>query len=388
MKEADIFIYDVIGGGFFYEGVTAKSFLRQFKELEKANDRINVHINSPGGDVWEGLAIANTIAASKKEIHTYNDGLAGSMGFTIFMSGHTRHAAKNSINLIHNVSGSVWGNAQKMREAAQMIDAHDEIIAQSIADRSGLSIEDVKAKWLDYKDHFLTSKDAFDEKLIDVLEDYTSENIPENVQNLTADQLFNHYSTSKNKETFVQKIAAKMHSFQNSNNSFLENNPDNMFGSKFKKLSALVDGVKNGGEITTEDIDAVNNELEALGLKGLKVVDAETFANVENQLPALEAKVTDLEGQISAANTAKTVAEAAKATAEESLATATESITALTADRDAMKALAEKFGAKAGDTHTNPKKEKDEDTSEQEEGAKFEDYAHNQAALAEIKNLG
>ena len=123
-KEATIFIYGVIGG-FDYEKWqfinTADSFLEDFKKVESEADTIHVKINSPGGNVWDGLAMFNAMNNSEKTIITYNDGICYSMAALLLLAGDKSVGNSNSLLMLHNVISAVWGNAQQMREEACLL---------------------------------------------------------------------------------------------------------------------------------------------------------------------------------------------------------------------------------------------------------------------------
>ncbi|EOI1389896.1 ClpP-like prohead protease/major capsid protein fusion protein [Klebsiella oxytoca] len=82
-NEADIYIYDEIG----YWGVTAKQFVNDLKALGDVS-HINLHINSPGGDVFDGIAIFNALKHHGAAITVHIDGLAASMASVIAMVGN------------------------------------------------------------------------------------------------------------------------------------------------------------------------------------------------------------------------------------------------------------------------------------------------------------
>ncbi|ENB8953032.1 Clp protease ClpP, partial [Escherichia coli] len=82
--EADIYIYDEIG----FWGVTAKQFVSDMNALGDIT-HINLHINSPGGDVFEGIAIFNALKNHGAAITVYVDGVAASMASLIAMAGDT-----------------------------------------------------------------------------------------------------------------------------------------------------------------------------------------------------------------------------------------------------------------------------------------------------------
>src|SRR5690606_27365480 len=113
-----------------------------FNELEDIHDRINVHINSPGGSVWDMLPIFNAIKSSKKEVHTYVDGIAFSAGAMILLAAKKGnvHMAKGSLMMLHAVSTGRYGNARAFRREAETLDTYDEVLGQLIADRTGKSL--------------------------------------------------------------------------------------------------------------------------------------------------------------------------------------------------------------------------------------------------------
>ncbi|WP_432263881.1 Clp protease ClpP, partial [Escherichia coli] len=82
--DADIYIYDEIG----FWGVTAKQFVSELNALGDIT-HINLHINSPGGDVFEGIAIFNALKNQGATITVYVDGVAASMASVIAMAGDT-----------------------------------------------------------------------------------------------------------------------------------------------------------------------------------------------------------------------------------------------------------------------------------------------------------
>ena len=160
---AEILIYGVIGMDFWSGGGnTSDGFAEEFSALEKEFDTILVRINSPGGDIIEGLAIYNLMAQSQKEVNTRIDGVAASMGGIIALAGKKVSAPKTSIFMIHCASTCMCGNASDFRETADQLEIWDGSLIPAIAKKTGLTEDDVKAKWFDGKDHFLTGEQAFE----------------------------------------------------------------------------------------------------------------------------------------------------------------------------------------------------------------------------------
>lgn len=204
---AEILIYGLIGQDLSGEGNAAKSFLKDFQELERTAKRIHIRINSPGGSVWEGLPIFNAIRASKAEVHTYVDGIAYSMAAMITLAGHQIHMAKGSLLMLHNVSTGEYGNAEKMRKAADQMDKYDAILAELIAERSGKSADFVRANWMNYCDNYFTPEEAKAAGLIDFIESYAVENIPPNIHDLNLFQVAAFYQKQSEKiPTLLQQL--------------------------------------------------------------------------------------------------------------------------------------------------------------------------------------
>lgn len=134
-SRAEIYIYADIA----WWGVTAEDFVRELTDLNV--DAIDVRINSPGGDVWDGVAIYNALRTHRAEVTTYVDGLAASAASVIFMAGDRRVARRGTRVMIHEAAGMVMGNATVMREYADLLDAIGEDIARTYLARAGGTLE-------------------------------------------------------------------------------------------------------------------------------------------------------------------------------------------------------------------------------------------------------
>jgi len=183
---------------------TDVEFIQEFKSLEREYDRINIWINSPGGRITDGMAMINTIRNSKKDVHTYNLGLAASMGAVLLISGKTVHAPADSIVMIHNALGGVIGNKQEIRDYADMLEVYELAIVKMIAGKTGQSEGDIISKYFDGKDHFMLGEDAYNDGLIDKLETYDTE-LPDGAQNMSYDQIINLFSNHKSEQTMSLK---------------------------------------------------------------------------------------------------------------------------------------------------------------------------------------
>lgn len=141
----ELAIYEEIGEDMWSGGgITAKGVK---KEIDAAGEfgSVTVRINSPGGDVFEGLAIHNLLRSLGKPINVCVDGVAASIASVIAMAGDTIEIAKNAMMMVHNAWGVSMGNANDMRQMADTLDKVTASIAQTYVDRSGKSAAVVKA---------------------------------------------------------------------------------------------------------------------------------------------------------------------------------------------------------------------------------------------------
>jgi ATP-dependent Clp endopeptidase proteolytic subunit ClpP len=107
-----------------------------------------VRLNTPGGEVFDGVAIYNALRNHPASVTTYVDGLAASIGSVILQAGDKRVAAKASQTMIHDGHGIVIGNAADMRQTADLLDQVSNMIAEVYADRAGGSVGDWRAAML------------------------------------------------------------------------------------------------------------------------------------------------------------------------------------------------------------------------------------------------
>lgn len=134
-EKAEIWIYDVIGQDFWGEGVSAKQFVKDIKEID--GSQIDLHINSPGGSVWDGQAIFNAIKRHPANVTTFVDGLAASIASTIALAGDEVVMADNSLMMIHKAWSCVCGNADDMRGSADVLDKVDTTLVGIYARKTG-----------------------------------------------------------------------------------------------------------------------------------------------------------------------------------------------------------------------------------------------------------
>lgn len=139
----EIWLYDQVGEGWF-GGMSAKTFAEQVTALGKV-DKINLHINSPGGSVFDGVAIYNVLKQHQAIIEVDVDGIAASIASLIAMSGDTIRMASNAMMMIHDPAGFAMGGAEEMRKTADLLDQIKGVIANTYAGRTGQSVANLNA---------------------------------------------------------------------------------------------------------------------------------------------------------------------------------------------------------------------------------------------------
>lgn len=120
-QKAAITIYGVLGSGFFEEGTTADQVRRDLQAMGDISD-IDVFVNSPGGNVWEGLAIGNILAAHPAQVHAHVEGLAASAASIVTSACDLVTMGKGSMIMIHSPWALMAGNAEELRKHADLLD--------------------------------------------------------------------------------------------------------------------------------------------------------------------------------------------------------------------------------------------------------------------------
>jgi len=149
--ETDLFIYDVIA----WWGVHAAQFAQDLQKI--TTPKINSHINSPGGNVFDGIAISNVLKAHPAQVTTYIDGWAASIASIIALAGDKIVMAKNAWFMIHNPWALIAGDARDLRKEADVLDGIGEKMRETYMDYSGKSAEQVQA-WMDEEKWFNAEK--------------------------------------------------------------------------------------------------------------------------------------------------------------------------------------------------------------------------------------
>lgn len=128
--KAEIFIYSDIGYDWWEDKSTAQLFAEELKNLGDISS-IDLHINSNGGDVFDGQAIHSLIKNHKGFVTAYIDGLAASIATVIAMGADKVIMPKNAMMMIHNAWTGLYGNANDLRKMADDLDHINDTIVNT-----------------------------------------------------------------------------------------------------------------------------------------------------------------------------------------------------------------------------------------------------------------
>ncbi|MDY5688023.1 MAG: ATP-dependent Clp protease proteolytic subunit [Bacteroidaceae bacterium] len=255
---ATLLLYGDIGDGYKVE---SGRIVSELIALQSQYDKIDVRINSRGGDVFSGMAIYNALRQSKSDITIYIDGVAASIAAIIALCGKPLYMSPYAKLMLHSVSGGTWGNASALRQTADQMEQLQKDLAKMIAGRCGMTAKDVQAKYFDEKDHWIDAQEALEMKLCDGIYDMaTTEEQPK-----TAEEIYNFFN---NRLVFEPQNSHEM---------------------------ALIDDIKAIPSFSDkEDASAIVAHIKALENKATKV-DALQQANeaYKTQIADLQAKEVD-----------------------------------------------------------------------------------------------
>ena len=143
-QRATVYIYGTIGDDWWSpeDANRAKDFARTLDELSPKP--LDIRIDSAGGDVYEGFAIAGAIQRYEGETHAYVDGLAASAASYIALMADRVTMNDYSMLMVHNAWCVLAGNRDDLRDAADRLEALDATSAGIISARSALDLEQAK----------------------------------------------------------------------------------------------------------------------------------------------------------------------------------------------------------------------------------------------------
>jgi len=167
--EADLYLYiEIASWGAGYSAHSAQSFKQELDDLGEI-ETLNIYINSPGGDVFEGNTIMNMLKRKKCTKNVYIDGLAASIASVIAMAGDKIIMPNNAMMMIHNAWTYAIGNSKDLRKLADDLDKVNASIRQAYLDKAGDKLDEETLINLMDNETWLTAQECFDYGLCDVV---------------------------------------------------------------------------------------------------------------------------------------------------------------------------------------------------------------------------
>lgn len=161
--ETEVTIFDEIGGF----GVSADQFIADLQKIP-ADHKILLRIHSPGGEVFDGNAIA-TALSRRGNVEVQIEGIAASMATLISLSGRPVKMAENGFYMIHNPWGAAMGDAEELRKQAELLDRIRGNMVNAYAAKTGQSPEQI-GEWMDAETWF-TAEQALQAGFVDEVTD-------------------------------------------------------------------------------------------------------------------------------------------------------------------------------------------------------------------------
>jgi ATP-dependent Clp endopeptidase proteolytic subunit ClpP len=205
-----ILLYGLVSS--YKEDVNSRGFATEFAEAERQYDNIDVRINSAGGDVFEGIAIFNTLRASQKNVTIYIDGVAASIAGIIALCGKSVKMNRHAMMMLHRVSGGSYGDADKMKRAAGDMEKVESVLVNILAERMGIENDKVMSTYMDGQDHWLTATEALELGLVNEIYDGAKVSLPKGQIKNKALEIYNQFSnilTPKQMKILWNKLGLK-----------------------------------------------------------------------------------------------------------------------------------------------------------------------------------
>lgn len=169
---AELLIYDEIG----LWGIDAQWLVQDLMDI--GNDDLTVRVNSPGGDVFEGIAIMNALRAHRGQVTAVVEGLAASAASIIAIGGADRLVMRPQAELmIHDAWGLAMGNAAEMNSMKGQLDRTSDSLAAVYADKAGGTVESWRQAMRD--ETWMSADEAVESGLADAVEDAREEDVPD-----------------------------------------------------------------------------------------------------------------------------------------------------------------------------------------------------------------
>lgn len=263
---SDVYLFNDIGTF----GITAQSFIDEIKEYD--NQELNIHINSLGGQVFEGMAIYSIIQRRKAKTTVYIEGIAASIASVIALAADEVIMSENSLLMIHNAWGGTQGDAKDMRKQADVLDKITNEIAEVYVKKTKMPYNEIIEMM--NEETWLTAEEAVALGFVDSI----SEPI----------KVAAKYDVSRFKNITNKKVE-KVLSLTNKKSTKMTEELKSWFNSKVDEIIAKVKDSKESLET------AENVEVEVKLADNEEVMNK--FSELEATITTLNNSIADLEGE-------------------------------------------------------------------------------------------
>tara|TARA_R110002073_G_scaffold144222_2_gene296260 strand:+ start:1044 stop:2057 length:1014 start_codon:yes stop_codon:yes gene_type:complete len=262
----DIYLFSDIGTF----GVSAQSFVEEIKEYE--NKELAIHINSLGGEVFEGMAIYSIIQRRKAKTTVYIEGIAASIASVIALAADEVIMSENSLLMIHNAWGGSSGDAKEMRKQADVLDKISNEIAEIYVKKTRLSYNEIEMMMSE--ETWLTAEEAVALGFVDSISEPIKVAAKYDVskfKNITLEKVEKTLNINKKKEI---KMTEELKSWFNS------------------KIEDIIAKTKSDDE-TAQSIESVDVNITLADNEEIK----NKLSTFETAVTELNNSITDLEGE-------------------------------------------------------------------------------------------
>lgn len=269
-KTLTINIHESIGYGWFDEKSEDPNNIKSVNELQALLDQnknvnlIDIYINSPGGDVFDGIGIYNILKRSRAYKRVYVDGFACSIASVIAMCGNSISMPKSSLQMIHNASTYAAGNAAELRKTADDLDKINDLIIEAYMSRFKGTRDQLKA--LMDAESYLSAEECFSyglcTKIVDDTED-TQKSVEGQI-----DQVTNLYANKLKQLEHIKASLKKLDAEALSVKSV--NEPKGETGNDAGKVKETTGEMKKPEKPIEATVDEVKEEVKQLQATALQ----------------------------------------------------------------------------------------------------------------------
>ncbi|EJP32944.1 ATP-dependent Clp endopeptidase, proteolytic subunit ClpP [Prevotella sp. MSX73] len=232
-NSVSILLYGDIGEGL---QVDSKAVVEELITRAARYPKIDVRINSCGGDVFSGMAIFNALKTSKADITVYIDGVAASIAAIVALCGKPLYMAPYAKLMLHSVKAGGYGDAKQLEQTIQLIKQLHGDLSNMVAERLNITPEEVEQRFFDGTDHWFTAQEALQMKLINGIYETDATESPkvgEDVYQYFNNRLSGIQSSNQSFFTYFAELKEKAGRWD----AYLRTN--SIFENKIKELEVL-----------------------------------------------------------------------------------------------------------------------------------------------------